>query len=365
MLLFVLAVLLHAGSSPAQAGNDLHINQLQIIGTHNSYHAGLTTAEAKLLSARNPRAARALEYHHAPLSDQLNAGVRQIELDVFYDPQGGRYAHPANLSMIAATGTTDAPYDPAHDMDKPGFKVMHVQDLDQRSTCPLLSDCLKQIHSWSQAHPNHIPVFILLETKQGKLPQLPQAREPLPFTPAVFDALEAEVLSVFPRTGIVTPDEVRGSFQTLPEAVAHRNWPTLAQARGKVVFLLDQRSNESIYTEGHPALRGRLAFTNAVPGAPDAAFTEENNPPAAEIDGLVRQGYLVRTRTDTDTEQARSNDTSRRNAVLDSGAQILSTDYPASEPASWSGFSVSLPGNAVVRCNPILTVATCEVSEDK
>jgi hypothetical protein len=49
--------------------------------------------------------------------------------------------------------------------------------------------------------------------------------------------------------------------------------------------------------------------------------------------------------------------------VLDtsaSGAQILSTDYRAVETARWSGgYFVALPGNAVVRCNPIDAPITC------
>jgi hypothetical protein len=78
-----------------------------------------------------------------------------------------------------------------------------------------------------------------------------------------------------------------------------------------------------------------------------------------EISSLVRKGYLVRTRTDSDTKQARTNDTTRREAALASGAQLLSTDYPASEPASWTGYSVSLPDNLVARCNPVNKPTPC------
>jgi hypothetical protein len=88
-------------------------------------------------------------------------------------------------------------------------------------------------------------------------------------------------------------------------------WPTLAEARGKVIFLMDQRPVEAVYTEGHPSLRGRVIFTNATQGDPDAAFTEENNGTKADIDALARQGYLIRTRTDDGTEEARSNDRTR------------------------------------------------------
>jgi uncharacterized NAD(P)/FAD-binding protein YdhS len=100
---------------------------------------------------------------------------------------------------------------------------------------------------------------------------------------------------------------------------------------------------------GHPSLRGRVLFTNAELGEADAAFIERNDGPPAEITALVRKGHLVRTRTDADTQEARTNDTRRRDTMLASGAQILSTDCPVAEAARWpGGYFVALPGNAVV-----------------
>jgi hypothetical protein len=104
-----------------------------------------------------------------------------------------------------------------------------------------------------------------------------------------------------------------------------------------------------------------VIFTNAAPGEPDAAFLERNDGPADEIAALVRKGYLIRTRTDGDTKQARTNDTSVRDAMIASGAQILSTDYPINEPAKWAGhYVVTLPGDVVARCNPIDAPARCQ-----
>ena len=77
-----------------------------------------------------------------------------------------------------------------------------------------------------------------------------------------------------------------------------------------------------------------------------------------QIAAFVRQGYLVRTRTDENTVEARNNDTRRRDAVLPSGAQILSTDFPASEPAA-TGFTVALPGGVAARCNPVVQPKGC------
>jgi hypothetical protein len=146
----------------------------------------------------------------------------------------------------------------------------------------------------------------------------------------------------------------------LNEAVLAGNWPTLTSSRGKVVFLMDQRAVGPVYLAGHPSLRGRVIFTDAEPGEPDAAFIERNGGPAADISSLVQKGYLIRARTDSDTKEARINDTSVRDAMIDSGAQLLSTDYPVNEPARWAGnFVVALPGKVVARCNPINAPAAC------
>jgi Phosphoinositide phospholipase C, Ca2+-dependent len=346
--------------TPSTANDAVRMNQIQVIGSHNSYHVGIAPSESKLVMANNPKLYQAFEYRHRPLDQQLNSGIRQIELDIYADSQGGRYAHPAGPDAVAAAGLPKDPdFDPQGLMTKPGFKVMHVQDLDYRSSCQPFVACLKIVREWSQAHPNHVPVFILLETKQTDLPAQFHATTTEKFTSATFDALDAEIRSVFAPNELITPDQVRGKNKTLEAAVLHNQWPTLASARGKVVFLMDQRPVGPVYLEGHPSLRGRVIFTNAEPGQPDAAFTEENDGAPAEIEALVRKGYLVRARTDSDTKQARSNDTARRDEVLPSGAQLLSTDYPASEPSQWTGYSVSLQDDAIVRCNPVNAPASC------
>ena len=345
-----------------QAGDAaVKLNQIQVVGTHNSYHAGLPPSAGKVLQQRSPKTFAALDYRHPSLTAQLDEGVRQLEIDVFADAKGGLYAHPYIEKMVAAAGLpADPPYNADGVMNKPGFKVMHVQDLDQRSVCEPFTGCLLEVQAWSKAHPGHLPIFLLIETKQEALKVQFPSVQPEPFTPAVFDALDREIRSVFPPTALITPDDVRGSYATLNAAVRAGHWPALSEARGKVVFLMDQRPMEPVYTEGHPNLEGRVLFTNATPGAPDAAFTEENDGSPAQMDELARAGYLIRTRTDADTVQARTNDTARREAVLPSGAQILSTDYPRGEAAP-SGFVVNIPGagKALARCNPVLAAPGC------
>ena len=247
------------------AQGQIRLNQIQVIGSHNSYHAGLAPSETAWLTKLNPKSAAGLEYKHPPLDVQLSNGVRQVEIDVYADVNGGRYAHPGNLKMIADAGLpADPPFDPTGLFLKPGFKVMHAQDIDYRSNCQPFTGCLAVILNWSKAHPGHLPIFVLIETKDGK------ARawqvEPEKFTPAVFDDLDKEIRSVIPSNKMIVPDDVRGAHATLEEAVLAGGWPTLESARGKLIFLLDQRREGPHYLEGHPSLKGRVIFTNAEPG---------------------------------------------------------------------------------------------------
>jgi hypothetical protein len=356
-----------ASSSGASSSDALvRINQIQVIGSHNSYHAGLLPGVRAFLTKKKPDSLRGLDYAHQPLDKQFDAGVRQIELDIFADSKGGRYTHPAGPAAEEAAGVRADPVDDNFSgassdvMMKPGFKVMHVQDLDQHSNCQPLTACLSMVREWSQAHPRHLPIFVLLETKQGKPLNIPNATTPEPFTAATFDELDREVRSVFSADEMITPDDMRGNYATPNEAARANAWPTLERARGKVIFLMDQRSAGPLYLEGHPNLRGRVLFTNAAPGQPDAAFTEENDGTEQEIAALVGEGYLVRTRTDADTKEGRSGSTERRDHAMASGAQMLSTDYPKAEPAEWTGYSVSFAGGAMARCNPIARNAACQ-----
>jgi len=233
--------------------------------------------------------------------------------------------------------------------------VIHVQDIDYRSHCQPFTQCLSILRDWSRAHPGHLPVFVLVENKDGPS-RSERMTQPEPLTAATFDALDREIRSVFQPGGIITPDDVRGTHKTLEAAVLTDGWPALDKASGKVIFLLDQDRVTPLYTAGHPALEGRVMFTNGKPGTPDAAFVKVNDALSKPdlIPSLVKKGYLIRTMTDGGSQHVRSGDTSRRDAAMASGAQLLSTDYPFTHRYPGSGFSVSFDNGRIARCNPVL-----------
>lgn len=342
----------------------LTLADVQAVGTHNSYKIAIPAPELAMIAATDPQAAAGLDYAHAPLAAQLDMGMRQLELDLFYDPEGGRYADP--LLPRAAAGMEGArAFDP-EPMQAPGFKVFHTQDIDVWTHCPRFTACLKTIEAWSQANPDHVPLLILLNLKTGSIPA-PGSTAALDFTPEAFAAMDAEIRSVIAPDAMITPDEVRGAAETLREAVITQGWPALDDARGKLIFALDTGAgNVSTYLEGAPSLQGRVAFVNSLAEDADhAAYFTLNDPEAqgARIRAAVEAGFLVRTRADANTVEARTNDTARREAAFASGAQYISTDYPTPR-LEWSDYAVVAPGGAPARCNPVRLDDQCRPSRE-
>lgn len=96
-------------------------------------------------------------------------------------------------------------------------------------------------------------------------------------------------------------------------------------------------------------------FVNSVDENEDhAAYFTINSPirDQERIRAAVKAGFMVRTRADANTMEARHNDTTRRAAAFSSGAQYVSTDYYVPRP-EFSDYTVSLPGESPARCNPV------------
>ena len=335
-------------NSNAQSG-DLKINQLQVIGSHNSYRQAIETDLYNLIQAKDTsRSLKGLQYTHIGITEQLNKGLRNLEIDVYADTKGGKYAHPKGLNIAKY----EEAYDPKGLMNKPGFKVLHMPDIDFRTSCYTFEICLQELKKWSDANPDHIPVFITLEPKDGDANFF--GTKPEDFTPELFDALDKVIRKELGNNKLITPDMVRGKYKTLEEAVLHNNWPTLKKAKGKFLFILDNNGTKrDLYALNHPSLKGRAVFINAEPGKPEAAAMFRNNAEDAEITNLVKKGYIIRTRADSDTKEARANNYSHFNAAKTSGAQIITTDYYLPSTFFNSPYQIKFDDGSYVRVNPV------------
>jgi hypothetical protein len=341
----------HEDDAPA-----VGLDQIQVLAAHNAYHLEGEKALLDAITAQLPELTPTIEYSHPTLTEQLDLGVRSFELDLFEDPEGGRYGAPVAQKLLGLE-----PIDPV--MQEPGFKVFHIQEVDYRSTCLTFVACLTELDTWSADHPDHLPFVIHLEAKDGAIPDPGLGFvQPIPATEGTFTAIEDEIHSVLEDDQLVTVADVQGDADTLRAAVEADGWPDVDDLRGRFVFVLDDHgAKRDLYRSLHPDTHDRLIFVDAQPPDDDAAFTVLNDPMADgdRIRELVAKGYLVRTRTDADTVEARSGDTTRRDAAFASGAQIVSTDYEREDPR-WPGFVTDLPGDGPARCNPVSAPEGCE-----
>ncbi|MFC3198075.1 phosphatidylinositol-specific phospholipase C1-like protein [Parapedobacter deserti] len=328
-------------SAQGDSRKEIKLNDIQVIGSHNSYKVAIEQPLLNYLFERDSATGRSLQYEHIPLTEQLQLGLRSLELDVYHDPEGGYYSNPAGLDIVRASGNTPLPFDPEEKLKLPGLKVFHVQDIDFRSHQLLFKDALTELLTWSEKNPKHTPIIITINAKDGKIPEL---KVPFPFDADALQNLDTEIQRVIPADKLISPDLVRGDYATLEQAILTRGWPALDAVSGRFLFVLDEGDAKSdLYLKRFPGLKKAALFVNKEEGHPEAAFRIINNPIAGfdKIKSLVAKGYMVRTRADADTEEARRNDYTRFEKAKESGAQVITTDYYLPGKLFKSDFKIS------------------------
>lgn len=343
------------------------INELQFIGSHNSYRTKthqpifdfVTALGTDVLGDLDPTE---WDYTHVPFSEQLDDyNVRSFEIDVYYDPEGGRFYNRRGNVFIGEAEESNIPA-----LLEPGYKVIHLPDLDYNTHYYTFKEALGALKDWSEQNPSHEPLFIMLELKDEAagdfVPALGFATA-LPYTSEAMEDLEAEVKDVFGENldGVYTPDKLRGTYTTVEEAVLNDNWPTLAEARGQIFFVLSANEEaEGNYLLNHDGLEGRAMFMFSGQGNAETAFLIMDNPQGSgdAIKEAVRNGYFVRTRADASTTEGRTGETARRDAAFASGAQMISTDYYRADPRhkdsdEWSDYSVQFSNGSAFQLNTV------------
>ena len=311
----LLALLLVFSSTHAE----MRINQIQFVGSHNSYKLAMSGFYQTMLGLIDSDAALALDYQHVPLRDQLDLGLRKLELDVFYRPQSQT------------------------------FPVGHIQVIDMNSHCPTLRACLVQLMQWSDAHPAHTPIWIGFNAKDQQIGWLP---DPTPFDARAFAAMDT-VLEEMLGPRLIRPVQVK------PQGFGAPSWPTFNEAKGKFLLILDEGGpKREMYLENW---RQRPMFTTVGPEHAAAAVMVVNDPLQnfERIRVLVRDGYMVRTRADANTLEARVNDTNRLQAAFASGAQAVSTDFYLPSNPFGNDYRVWIDGGE--RCNPVSGPSECNL----
>jgi hypothetical protein len=323
--------------------DSIPINQLRIIASHNSYKKKphpkvlrfLKKFQDKLGEQNNPNF---IDYGHLPFSEQFdNYGIRGIELDVNYDPKGGHYKRRRiNLFLFGQRQRVKGGA-----LKKPGFKILHISDVDFETNYLTLKSALEALKSWSDSHPDHFPIYINLEAKgshpadESKTLKRLGFKRCIPFDQKAFLDLEQEISAILTPSQIFKPSDFKKNYSTLQERVVAEGWPLLEELRGRFIFILEG-SNNHIYR----AFVSPMFFQYGNQSDANTVFLLRNNAVASEteIRELTSQ-FIVRTRSDAGSVESRANNYDTWNAALRSGAQIISTDYYKADER-WSSYKV-------------------------
>jgi hypothetical protein len=362
-----LAVLLPACASPANSNSvahstraladplaDLPMNEVQVIGSHNSFKLAMQPELFTMALATAPRTEH-IDYSHISLTDQLNLGLRNLEIDVHYDPVGARFSDPLGNRLLKSNNIEPWPRDERSELTTPGFKVLHDVDFDFRSSRYSFEGALTELREWSAAHPDHPPIVVTMNCRAG------QSRDPFapsaaPLDEAVMRTLDEALSGTLGRERLLRPDDLRRDESSLRAGVLRHGWPTLRQASGRFLFVLDEGGKtRTEYLRAFPGLRDASFFVDVEPEQPEAAIFVMNDPRTQhdEIRKRVRQGFLVRTRADADTQEARRNDFSRFESAMSSGAQIITTDYYIPDRRRNDTYFVRFENGGFARANPV------------
>ena len=330
---------------------NLALSTLQMIGSHNSYKKAMPANVMALLKWVEPAVAQGLDYSHIPIEEQLALGLRVFEIDVFHDPEGERYSRPLGRGLHPLTPAFNE-WEQAQ-LDAPGLKVLHIQDIDYRSHCLTFRKCLETFRDFSDANPGHLPIFISLNLKTSPI-ALPGSTTPLPFDKAGYLNLHRDLESALGLDNLVTPSEVQKDNRSLREGITTVGWPDLSEMRGRFIFLIDEPLKKTAgYLEDFEK-HERLLFLSVPSDHDQAAILVMNDPLKAfdDITARVAKGFLVRTRADADTVEARSADDTRMRAAFASGAHFISTDYYVRDERLKSDYRVRFPEGGYARQSP-------------
>jgi hypothetical protein len=328
---------------------NVRLNDIRILASHNSYKKLPHPKLIKFLSKFKKRLGEEnnpiqLDYGHLPIEIQLtDYHVRGLELDVYYDPKGSLYRkRKINRFLVGQKVKIKD-----EKMKQPGFKVLHIPDIDFETNYLTFKDALISIKNWSNTNPNHSPIFINVEAKgssaadESKFLRMIGFKRAVPMDSLAYLKLNDEILNVFSEKEIYKPLELKSNYKCIKDRIFSVGWPLLSDCLGKIIFIL-QGNNDHIYKRLISENSNLCMFVYDEPGEPNTAFVIRNNPKNQENEiRLLSNYYIVRTRTDAGTIQCRNSDYSDFESAMKSNAQIISTDYYKSD-FRFSDFKISL-----------------------
>lgn len=282
----------------ALADPDFRLNDLQYVATHNSYKYGLVSEAYDFFNY--VEFSNHFDYGNPDLTEQLNNGIRSLELDV--------------QKVYNEDGST-------------GFECSHKYLFDNMSSITDFLQGLEEINMWSDYNPNHLPVLLLVEIKSHGFGDSP-------YETTLDDICYlAQCVDEIFGDNLYTPDQMLGAeYGDFADLRKNDGYPSVSDLLGKVIFMLHPGSLSNEYLATDVTTRSQPVFVGSDLGNAqntDSVFFFVQNDPTdtAALTKLKDGNYVVRTRADKYTGTNRKFDKTYT-AAINSGANILTTDYP-------------------------------------
>lgn len=269
--------------------DDLKLNEVRVLASHNSYKKkGSLVGKLFVGLGDSFSEAKALNYSYNPLTKQLKDGIYSFELDLRY--RGSN------------------------------FEVTHVPIVDNSSTIVSFKHGLREIKRFLMEEPNSYPLMIILEIKNDYMWIDPFIKDIKENEFLKLEELLIEELGEY----LYTPKEMINNYSSLKERIDSIGWPKVSDLKGKAMFIIHAGSyadNYLSFRENDKQILFSSSYNNYFKD--NAPFIIHNNLNVNDINELVSNGYIVRTRIG-DTLSYSDEDV---NKALSSNAQILTSDF--------------------------------------
>lgn len=273
--------------------NTLHLNEIQFLATHNSFKKLPSKFVNKPLELFSSKVKNGY-YGYDSLTEQLNKGMRGLELDVtMYDGK---------------------------------FVLSHNAYTDWRTNGVDFSLALEEIKIWSDLNAGHIPLNLMIQVRDSWSPYNHKYGK---YSFEDFVRLDKLLSTTFGEDGIIKPGDIIGESGTVRQGVEDGNWPLLSECRGKVFFaiLFDKEKNVQNYIDIDPTFKTQRAFImtsgNKLKDYSAIVHADDARKDTQMLENLVSKNYILRSRIDEQFDYSAD----RRSASIDVGAVILATDH--------------------------------------
>ena len=301
------------GDLQAELDAGLKFNELRYTATHNRYQTESVDVLKQIYGKLSDLTfglvpATMADFVSPTLTDQLNSGIFSFEIDVEVFDRDGEIS----------------------------FTCMHSPGLEMTTSCYDFALGMKEIAMWSDNNPGHLPITVIIEPKEIFIPFEDMKVLNLDYA-KMLDKTLRETLG----DRLFTPDDMLREYESFGEMRRADDWCKVENMLGKVLILFHECNTTEGYMELDPTLRTQAMFPmlRARDIDRDCASFLLINKPEGEYDDIQKaldNKFIVRTRVDEFTNISEK----RREKAFESGAQIMSTDYPVKQGLSAEDYVV-------------------------